>query len=291
MYGPGSAQLAPVPPFTFTVKVKDGASPRFEVKDARGIKWIVKLGPEAQSETVSRRLVWAAGYFVEEAYYFDRVKIVGLPKLSRSRKYVEGQSIVLGAQFEPRRNSVTRGPQWGWNKNPFAQTRELNGLKVMMVLLNNYDARAANNRILYLRNGPSWEARYVVTDLGTSLGKAGGLGGRRSKNNLSDFLSTRFVLGVENDRDVKLAYHTRPTGPGVLTIFWPPYYFGEVKKEKSMSHIPVSHARWIGHVLSQLSDEQLRDAFRSAGYYSGTMNAYVITLRRRINQLIQLRER
>lgn len=33
-----------------------------------------------------------------------------------------------------------------------------------------------------------------------------------------------------------------------------------------MRGIPVENARWIGCLLSQLSDDQLRDAFRSARY-------------------------
>src|SRR5688572_27520829 len=69
-YGPGSPELAPQPPFTFVEEVKTGESPKFKVRDARGVKWNVKLGPEAQSETASTRLVWAVGYFAEEAYYF-----------------------------------------------------------------------------------------------------------------------------------------------------------------------------------------------------------------------------
>ena len=69
-YGPGSASLAPVPPFKFLKEDKSGASPKFEIRDARNVKWVVKLGEEAQSETVATRLVWAPGYFAEEAYYF-----------------------------------------------------------------------------------------------------------------------------------------------------------------------------------------------------------------------------
>jgi hypothetical protein len=74
-YGPGSKHLAPVPPFRFLKEVKDGSNPKFEVEDARGAKWRVKLGPEAQSETVSSRLLWAVGYNAEESYYFDRVNV------------------------------------------------------------------------------------------------------------------------------------------------------------------------------------------------------------------------
>lgn len=117
-YGPGSPRLAPVAPFRFVEEDKSGESPKFEVRDARNVKWVVKLGEEAQSETVSTRLVWAVGYFAEEAYSYDLVRIRNLPKLSRGRKFVEGNSIVRGARFEPRRGNVERGPAWDWDKKP-----------------------------------------------------------------------------------------------------------------------------------------------------------------------------
>jgi hypothetical protein len=290
-FGPGSPRLAPVPPFTFIEEDKGGESPKFDVRDARGVTWRVKLGPEAQSETVSTRLVWAVGYFAEEAYYFEKARVTGLPRLSRGREYVGGDSrMIYGARFEPRRENVERGDAWGWNDNPFKGTRELSGLKILMILLNNFDARAANNRIFYVRNSAGRrEARYTVSDLGATLGKADGLGGRRTKNNLQDFLSTRFVTGTEDDgRVVEFDYDTRPTGLGVFTIFYPPYYRGEVKKEKAMRGIPTEHARWIGSLLSQLTDEQLRDAFWAANYNRETMEGYVRALRQRINQLRRL---
>ncbi len=288
-YGPGSAELAPVAPFTFVEEDKSGESPKFEVKDARGVRWKVKLGSEAQSETVSTRLVWSVGYFAEEAYYFNWTIIQGLPPLSRGRKYVGHEGIVAGARFEPRREDVKRGDEWDWNDNPFKGTRELSGLKVLMILLNNFDARAPNNSILYVKNPRSGEeeARYVVTDLGATLGKADGFGGKRTKNSLKDFLSTRFVLGVE-DGAVEFDFDTRPTNLGSIAIFYPPYYRSEVKKEKAMRGIAVEHARWIGSLLSQLTDEQLRDAFRAAHYHERTMEGYVRSLRARITQLTRL---
>lgn len=290
-YGPGSYRLAPQAPFTFIEEDKSGESPKFDVKDARGITWRVKLGPEAQSETVATRLVWAVGYFAEESYYFDRVQVHGLPRLSRGREYVGRDTrMIYGARFEPRREEVERGPAWGWNDNPFKDTRELNGLKVLMILLNNFDARPANNRVFYVSNSAGRrEARYTVSDLGATLGKADGLGGRRTKNNLKDFLSTRFVTGTEDEgRTVEFDYDTRPTKLGVFSIFYPPYYRGEVKKEKTMRGIPTEHARWIGSLLAQLSDEQLREAFRAASYNRTIMEGYVRALRDRINQLTRL---
>jgi hypothetical protein len=162
-------------------------------------------------------------------------------------------------------------------------------LKVLMILLNNYDARTQNNRILTVKNAKDRmpENRYVVTDLGATLGKAAGRGGGRSKNDLDDFLSTRFVVGVE-ENEVKFDYDTRPTKLGTLAILNPIYYRGEVKKEKDMRGIPLTDARWIGALLSQLTDDQLRDAFRAANYRQATREAYVRSLRHRINQLVQL---
>ena len=288
-YGQGSPELAPAPPFTFVEEDKSGVSPKFDVRDARDVLSTVKLGEEAQAETVATRLVWSVGYFAEEAYYFDRVRINRLPKLSRGKEFVSGRGMVRGARFEPRRDNVRRGPNWDWDKNPFAETKELSGLKILMILLNNYDTRPENNRVLEITD--TGDTYYAVTDLGATLGKAGGLGGKRSKNNLEDFLSTKFVTGVEKDGMVEFDYDTRPSKLGMLSIVYPPYYKSQLKKEKTMRNIPVEHARWIGSLLSQLSDQQLRDAFSAAGYNRVTLNAYVRALRTRINQLNQLEGR
>jgi hypothetical protein len=288
VYGPGSAESAPMAPFTFIEEVKSGESPKFEVRDARGHEWTIKLGPEAQAETVSTRLVWAVGYFAEEAYYAHEVQVDNLPRLSRGMDYVAG-NVVRGARFEPNRKNMKKGSTWDWRDNPFENTRELSGLKVLMILLNNFDARANNNRIIHV-DGPSGrEARYYVTDLGATLGRAGGLGGTRTKNDLADFLSTKFVRGVDaRDGVVEFDYDTRPRGLGHLSVLHPLYYRGEVNKEKAMRGIPITHARWIGSLLAQLSDEQLRQAFRVANYSEGVRESYVSALRERINQLIEL---
>ena len=289
LQGPGAEELAPAPPFKFIKEGKKGESPKFDVEDARNVVWTVKLGEEAQAETVATRLVWAVGYFAEESYYFDEVQIENLPKLKRGREFVLSEGVVTGARFEPERKHLTEGPVWDWDENAFSGTRQLNGLKVLMILLNNFDARKDNNKIYYTRSpqGERYEARHYVTDLGATLGRSGGLGGKRTKNNLEDFLSTRFVMGVEDDM-VQFDYDTRPTKLGHLSVLYYPYYRGEVKKEKSMRRIPVAHARWIGSLLSQLSDEQLRDAFRAARYNDATMEEYVGALRERISQLTRL---
>jgi hypothetical protein len=285
-YGPGSRESAPVPPFRFVKEVKEGGMPKFEVTDANGAKWRVKLGPEAQAETVSSRLVWAVGYNAEESYYFNRAHIDGMQSLSRGQKFVQGDS-VIGARFEPRRKTTERGANWDWNKNPFKGTRELNGLKTMMVLLNNWDTFKKNNRVLTVKD--SGEDVYTVTDLGATMGAAGGIGGHRSKNNANDFARSKFVSNVK-DGNVKYAYDLKPKKLGILSALWPPYYFRQRKATNRMNKVPMQDAAWIGSQLAQLSDNQLRDTFRAAGYDQATTEQYVRTLRSRINELNRLRD-
>jgi hypothetical protein len=285
-YGPGSKDRAPVPPFRFIKEVKEGGMPKFDVEDARGVKWRVKLGPEAQAETAASRLVWAAGYNAEESYYLDRANIDGLKSLSRGQKYVSGQS-VRGARFEPRRDNVKRGKEWDWNKNPFKNTRELNGLKTMMVLLNNWDTFKKNNRVLHDKE--SGEALYTVTDLGATMGAAGGIGGRRSKNDVQGYERKRLVRNVDND-NVKFNYDLKPKKLGLLSIVYPPYYLRQRKATNTMNNVPVEHAAWMGSMLGQLSDDQLRDSLRAAGYDRATQDAYLRALRGRINELKNLRQ-
>ena len=289
-YGSGSRALAPAPPFTFIEEDKDGTAPKFKVKDAHGVKWAVKLGPETQSETAATRLVWAAGYFTEETYHFPRVRVRNLPRLSRGEEYVEAGGIVRGVRFESRRSTVERGENWRWIKNPFVGTRELDGLRVLMIMLNNWDVKDTNNNVFIVsdpRHGGR-EVRYVVTDLGATLGRAGGIGERRSKSDVEDFVSSRFVVGVE-DGMVDFDYNVRPTGFGWASVLYPPAFRRQWKKVTAMQDIPVGHARWIGDYLAQLSNAQLHDAFRAADYDHATAAAYVQAFRVRIRQLTQLR--
>jgi hypothetical protein len=64
-WGVGGRDAAPDPngEYQFVARDTTGKSPGYDVRDAQGRLWSVKLGPEAQSEVVVSRLLWAAGYF------------------------------------------------------------------------------------------------------------------------------------------------------------------------------------------------------------------------------------
>ena len=158
----------------------------------------------------------------------------------------------------------------------------------MMVLLNNWDVFKKNNRVVHPKD--SAEDQYTVTDLGATLGSAGGFGGRRrTKSDLQDFQKYRLVRKVE-DGKVKFDYNIKPKGLGLLTILYPPYFFRQRRANNAVNKVPISDAAWMGSQLAQLSDDQLRDSFRAAGYDNATTEGYVRTLRRRINELNQLKQ-
>src|SRR5262245_709718 len=77
-YGPGGKDRQPQGPFVFIEEIKSGSNPKFEVRDAKGIIWRVKLGEESKPETVATRLLWSVGYFADEVYFLPQLTVSGL---------------------------------------------------------------------------------------------------------------------------------------------------------------------------------------------------------------------
>ncbi len=69
-HGPGGAALAPESGADFTWVATDstGYSPGFDVRGPDGRSWSAKLGPEAQSEVITSRILWAIGYHQPPTY-------------------------------------------------------------------------------------------------------------------------------------------------------------------------------------------------------------------------------
>ena len=281
MYGAGGSEHAPDPHgvFTFVEEDKSGTSAKFDVKDANGVEWRVKLGAEPQSETAATRLLWAAGYFVDEDYYLPEIKVEGLEKLHRGENYVSEGGIVRGARLKRKDKQIKKIGNWDWFKNRFLGTKEMNGLRVMMALLNNWDLKEINNAI-YVGGG---EQRYVVSDVGASFGKTGN-SISRSKGDVKGYERSKFI-GKETATEVDFEMHSRPF---VLTAVNVPNYRTRSKMEEITKHIPRQDAKWIGQLLGQLSEEQIRDCFRSAGYTAEEVDDYTAEVQSRIAELKSL---
>ncbi len=101
----------------------------------------MKLGPEVKPETAATRLVWAAGYFADEDYYRPQIRVQGMKQLSRGKEYVSDGGLVREARLE-RAGDGKKSGDWSWYETRVAGTREFNGLRVMMALINNWDLKA-----------------------------------------------------------------------------------------------------------------------------------------------------
>src|SRR2546423_2107971 len=244
-----------------------GYSVKWRVRDASGKKWVVKLGNEARPETASERLVWAAGYMTDVDYLVPCVQIVNAPNPRKKVERCEGKGFA-NVRFEARPKGWKRLDNWSWNDNPFKGTKEFQGLVVVMGLLNNWDLKDTNNKIVYVpgEGGGQGELQYVVSDLGATFGKTGGPI-THSRNEPEKYVKTGFVEKVEGGR-VKFAYKGKNAG-----LF---------------DTITVEQAKWIGDLLSQLSEQQINDAFRAANFTPEEVAALTAEVRERINQLAAL---
>jgi len=258
--GPGGTRMRPdLRRITFLKEEKGGYSKKYRVRDASGREWVAKIGKEAQSETSAIRLLWGLGYQTEVNYLVPRVTI-------------PGKGTFTNVRFEARPEEWDRVGEWKWKRNPFLGTPEYQGLKIMMAMINNWDLKDSNNETIQIGKGSDAELRYIISDLGATFGHASTtpLFWRftRSRNNPSNYANSKFFEKVKGNRVV--------------------LHFGG-KNSGLMKDITVSDAQWLSSWLSQLSDQQLRDAFRAANYRPDEINLLAREIRERSTELLNLR--
>jgi hypothetical protein len=278
LYGAGGRAHAPDPNGTFIFLKEDSlaTSPKFDVVDQHGVEWKVKLGEEPQSETAAARFLWAAGYFVDEDYYLAELTVTGAPKLHRGQEFVSPDGTIHGARLERKLKNVDKQGTWDWVRNPFANRRELNGLRIMMALLNNWDLKDVNNSI----SETAGQRRYMVSDLGASFGNTGN-SLTRSKSAPQEYADSKFVEKT-TPAYVDFALHSRPF---FLTAIDVPNYQMRTRIEAITRKIPRADAKWLGRRLFLLSERQIGDGFRAGGYTPEEIVVYTQAVRKRIAQL------
>ena len=275
--GVGGKEDAPSPDAKYKFKKEDmsGTSPKFDVEDDHGVKWRVKMGQEPRAETAATRLLFAAGYFVDEDFYIDELHVEGLPPLKRGQAFVT-DGVVHGARLERRMKEVKKLGTWDWFKNPFVGTKEFNGLRIMMALVNNWDLKTVNNSIYEVND----EAEYAVSDVGATFGKTGDPL-HRSKSVLKDYEDSKFIDKVTTDF-VDFVMHSRPPLIAAVNI---PNYEKRTHMQDVTKHVPRADAKWLGQRLSQLTEQQIRDCFRAGGYTQEEVEGYAAVIQNRIAAL------
>ena len=259
--GVGGSRLAPDPQAVFTViETKQGGfSNGYTVRDPRGREWSAKLYPEARTEVVASRILWAAGYHQPPVYTLERWSAEGTPGPNP-------QPVARFREEKPDFHGLEESGPWSYDDNPFVGTKPLAGLLVLQVMLGNSDLKAGNNMLYELSRTVEGAQRwYVARDLGHTFGRTGVLDAPRDDADVFD--ATPFITEVNGDL-VTFDYR------GLHTQLF--------------KNITKADVHWICSHLARISDQQWADAFRAGGYAEPTAQRYIRRLKQKIAEGLAL---
>jgi hypothetical protein len=284
-YGPGGSAHEPHGNFTFEKEDLKGTNPKFVVRDDQGVKWKVKLGPEARPEIVATRLVWAAGYFANEDYFLPAIEVSNMPvRLHRGNQFEKSDGTVQAVRLKRVPKTEKKVANWPWLDSPFAGTREFNGLRVLMALINNWDLTDENNGVYQFQESEAMRI-YMVSDLGSSFGAPGLTWPiRKARGDLKEYRNSKFINKVTSG----YVDFGAPRRDSFFFLATPHEFFQRLHLRWIGKRIPREDARWIGGELAQLSPDQVRDAFRAAGYEPADVDGFTQVVLDRIEALRRL---
>ena len=259
-YGPWGRELAPDPKDVYElVELKHtGVNLGMTVKDSKGREWSVKqpypgnLDSEAPVEVVVSRLLSAVGYRQPPVYY--------LPAFTLKDDF--GRKVEVGGRFRPKVEGLKEVGAWDWADNPYVGSKEYQGLIVLLVMFNSTDLKNSNNSLYERRDGDLVEQWYVARDVGSALGDTDRFTPR--KNHADSFEKMPFILGVTN---------------GYVDFAYNGWYKNLVR-----DRIKPEDVAWACNLLGSLSEQQMRDAFRTAGYEPDMASRFIARLREKIQQ-------
>ena len=238
--GPGGEAMQPdLSKIEFIEEDTSGHNKKYRIRDAKGMEWVAKLGSEAQPETAAVRILYGLGYKTEINYLVPSITI-------------PTKGTFTNVRLEARPKNAKRLDQWAWKDNPFVGTNELQGLKIMMVFFTNWDLLDMQNKVVRVRTPNGVEDQYIISDLGATFGRLG-------NNNLPFF----FRLGRQTNKPDtwEQAGFIKDVKDNKLV-----FDFTGGKSRDILNDVTITNGRWLADLLAQLSDKQIDDAFRAAGY-------------------------
>jgi hypothetical protein len=258
-WGVGGPKLAPDASMIY--KVLDVKAPGITFSTGMTVRgpddrrWSVKFPPEASTEVVASRLLWAVGYHQPPIYYVGRWNADGAPTSNPQ----------LPARFresKPHLHGLDADGNWSYYHNPFVGSRELDGLLVLQVMLCNSDLKDQQNFVYTLKRAFEGASRwYVARDLGLSFGRTGVIDPPRG--DVQVFEQTPFIKGMAG-RFVRFEWRGRH---GVL-----------------IDRMTPDDVRWICEKLKALTDQQWQDAFRAGGYPTSIAERFIRRFKQKIDE-------
>lgn len=300
--GPDPVSL-PDKPWTITHPKESGFSSGFQIKDAKGRKWLVKLDPRdypqltSGADMVSRTLMHAAGYNVPHntPVRFHRGDVKIDEKLLRG---TEGEQmgeadldsvLAQGATFPdgsysafaslflpgkpvgaPSMERLRPGDSNDWYTH--RNRRELRGLYVLFAWINNWDAKDHQWLDMFVETQDSLgHVKHYLLDVGSSLGAAA-----RGPKGASSGYEYAFDMGWTARRIFSLGFAKEPwrtdqeTGiPSVGRLEsekWKPKHFKPRLPNPLFRETTAGDGYWAAKIVASFSDAQIAAAVDAAGY-------------------------
>ncbi|HMI30788.1 MAG TPA: hypothetical protein VK527_03545 [Candidatus Limnocylindrales bacterium] len=302
--------VRPAKPWTVTGLKKGGFNLGFQMKDAEGRKWIVKLDRKGHPQsgsgaaTVSSRLAWAAGYNISldqamsflhgdlkfetkppkpgddppvtDAQIQDILKLVA--QSSDGRYYGSASLFLPGKPVGPidlhgRRKDDPN--DWFKHKN----RRELRGLFVFYSWLNNWDVKDQQSLDMYGKPG-DYLTHYQL-DVDGSLGAAaeGAKPLPYGFENRVDFgwTATRMItLGFVNEPWRKAHQETGIPSVGNFSAEFNPKDWRPLEEVPPFRKMMQRDAYWGAKLVASFSDEQIAAAIDAVGYEDPRARDYLL---------------
>lgn len=254
-WGPGRAP-DPAVLYTLVERKHAGTNPGLTVRDPNGRVWHVKQAltegrrDEGPIEVFVSRVLSAVGYHQPPVYY--------LPKFTLS----DGARIRVerGGRFRLKEHDLKALGEWSWQRNPFVDTPEYQGLLAILLLFNSTDLKNSNNVVYEYHHHGTVEHWYVVRDLGSALGETGHFAPTAGNPDL--FARSPFILGVR-DGFVQFGYS------GWHQELW-------------RGRMTPADITWAVNLVGRLSDRQWRDAFRAGGFAPEVASRFLDTIHTRL---------
>jgi hypothetical protein len=271
-HGAGGSELLPTSTtFDFVAADTTGWSPGFDVRDASGTEWSVKLGPEAQTEVVVSRILWAIGFHQPPMYYLAdwtlKGQVSGPQPAGRFRPDIKGREVT---------------GDWSWYENPFVGRTEFGGLIVANLILNNWDWKTSNNKVYELATPAGGVSRmFVVRDLGASLGRT------KYPAILKWFRLRGFGQGTRNDLE---GFESQEFITTVDDRFQPKFDYRGIYRDV-LDTVTLNEVAWACRLLERVSERQWRDAFRAGGYDDERAARYIRKIKAKIAQGLEVTAR
>jgi hypothetical protein len=270
VWGPGGASAAPRPPFRFVKENFSGQNPKIDVRDSADRAWVITFGEGIHSDTFAARFLYALGYAAIPTVLVRGTSIEGVRDLKRAKPFVADDGTIHDAEFKLDKRCEHR---WSWNDPRFTNSREMGGLKIIMMLLSNWDAADArdgqdSDNAIYDESciaGKS-DRRFAVMDWSSSLGRTGGFSERDRWNWRGYRDQTPGFAVLRSDGSIKWAFHGNHSSDIV-------------------NGVGLDDVRWLVPYLSRITDEELATGLAASGALDFVGEQFTRAIRQRIREL------